>query len=475
MRSGFLGRRVIQFHPTLTCNLRCRHCYSGSGPEIRGELAPARVLPFFAAMREEGYETVSFSGGEPLLYRHFLVLVDALAAMGYRINVTTNGLLLKGRLLEALVPRIGLVAVSVDGPPALHDRLRARRGAFARAESALDRLRAAGLPFGLVHTVTRPSIPHLPWLADFAHAKGAALLQLHPLDPTGRGGEIETEFGLDEEARARLFLLGRLFEDRLPDSIAVQVDLHPRAALCAQARDYRLLEPVHAAGLAPGTKLSEVVNPLVITERGEAVPFVYGLASDFTLALTGGDWRRDLEDFRRRGAVRLRRFLGTRFAELERSEVRFVDWYAHLARAAGEEAAGPTAVGRSGGSAIPIARSTASSVEQPEQEAEYEAHQDRGGDRDVDAHAVALDDDVSRQPAETELAEKRPQQTDDDQQQTEEDEELRHHLPPLAAVSSRAVNQPFSQARWSMLSKGWGLAVGGSPARKASRPATKAS
>jgi len=331
VRSGFLGRRVIQFHPTLACNLRCRHCYSGSGPEKRGGLAAEEVLPFFAAMREEGYETVSFSGGEPLLYRPLLAVTDALLAMGYRVNLTTNGLLLRGRLLEALAPRIGVVAVSIDGPPELHDRLRARNGAFARAEAALDRLREAGLAFGVIHTVTRAGMPHLPWLADFACEKGASLLQLHPLDPTGRGAEVEAELGLDEEARARLYLLGRLFEDRLPGRVAVQVDLHPRSALCAAADAYRLLDPGHADGLAAGTPLSEVVNPLIVTERGEAVPFVYGLAPDFTLARPAGDWRADLRRFRGKGAVRLRRFLAACFAELARSSERFVDWYAFLA------------------------------------------------------------------------------------------------------------------------------------------------
>ena len=30
--------RIVQIHPTRRCNLRCLHCYSSSGPEVKGEL-----------------------------------------------------------------------------------------------------------------------------------------------------------------------------------------------------------------------------------------------------------------------------------------------------------------------------------------------------------------------------------------------------------------------------------------------------
>lgn len=35
---GPTGRRILQIHPTLRCNLRCEHCYSSSGPWEHQEL-----------------------------------------------------------------------------------------------------------------------------------------------------------------------------------------------------------------------------------------------------------------------------------------------------------------------------------------------------------------------------------------------------------------------------------------------------
>ncbi len=84
---------LIQSHPTLRCNLRCKHCYSSSGTEEAGELPVAALEEFLAEVGEEGFNAVGISGGEPLTHRPLPRLLASARRLGLYASVTTNGLL----------------------------------------------------------------------------------------------------------------------------------------------------------------------------------------------------------------------------------------------------------------------------------------------------------------------------------------------------------------------------------------------
>ncbi len=52
---------------TNQCNLRCRHCYAGSGEKLDNELSTAEVKGLLEELSRLGSVEVEFSGGEPLL------------------------------------------------------------------------------------------------------------------------------------------------------------------------------------------------------------------------------------------------------------------------------------------------------------------------------------------------------------------------------------------------------------------------
>ena len=60
--------RVVQVHPTTQCNLRCRHCYSSSGPQSKAVLPGSLLVEVLRDAAQEGYNAVGISGGEPLMY-----------------------------------------------------------------------------------------------------------------------------------------------------------------------------------------------------------------------------------------------------------------------------------------------------------------------------------------------------------------------------------------------------------------------
>jgi MoaA/NifB/PqqE/SkfB family radical SAM enzyme len=125
---------------TWRCNLRCRMCNIWRRDPGGDELTAAEVDDFFR--RADGFRWVGFTGGEPFLRADLPELVDAAVARCRgldAVHANTNGQLREPvvALLEHARrrhPRVAAVlTVSVDGPPAVHDAIRGRDGAWRRA------------------------------------------------------------------------------------------------------------------------------------------------------------------------------------------------------------------------------------------------------------------------------------------------------------------------------------------------------
>jgi MoaA/NifB/PqqE/SkfB family radical SAM enzyme len=261
---------TVQVHASRYCNLRCTHCYSTSGPEWRAALPPALLIEALGAAHAQGYRRLSFSGGEPLLYRGLVEVLDAARQLGMLTSLTTNGIPMLPKRLAALAPDLDLIAVSLDGAPERHDALRGP-GAFRRMAARLPALRASGIPFGFLFTLSEASLHDLAWVAEFALEHGAALLQIHPLEQTGRAAAGPPPDDLIANAAYLAYLrLDALIGDR----IALQLDLAHRAVV--QAEPWRVYADP-AAPAVPEAPLAERLDTLVIEDDGTVMPLQYGL------------------------------------------------------------------------------------------------------------------------------------------------------------------------------------------------------
>lgn len=240
-------------------------------------------------MADEGYGVVAFSGGEPFLYPDFVAVLEAAKSFGLRRLAVTNGTVLTGKRTAALA-LLDLVAVSVDGREAVHNRLRRSPTAFARMLKGLDVVRDADLPFGIAHTVTRESLPDLPWMAEFAVEQGARILQLHPLgmvgaakDMQGAAGDSLDGVGLDGEILARTWLTALALQADYGDRLAIHVDLFNRATLAVRPD---LVVPGDATEGADAL-LSDILNPLVLMSNGDLSPICHAMDPALRLGRLG--------------------------------------------------------------------------------------------------------------------------------------------------------------------------------------------
>ena len=325
-----MALRTVQVHLNRLCNLACLHCYSRSGPGERESLPPELVESFLADSKGQGYDVASFSGGEPFLYPHFAEILERTRALGMSAIAVTNGTVLKGPRAAAL-PLLDLVAVSVDGPEPVHNALRGSPTAFSRMVEGLEIVRASGTPFGIAHTVTRDSLPHLPWMAEFARSAGAEVLQLHPLGLVGAAADHGLGL-LDGETLARTYLTALALRADHGAALRIHIDLFNREQL--RGNPALIVPPAEAGADA---LLADAINPLVLRSDGRVSPICHELAGAFALA----DLRRDslgraAGRFLEQGLPRLHRFCREIADRLLAEEDcwPYLNWYELLAREA---------------------------------------------------------------------------------------------------------------------------------------------
>ena len=126
---------------------------------------------------------------------------------------------------------------------------------------------------------------------------------------------------------ARLYLLAEFFKIQAADALKIQLDLSPIEHVVANRKRYAVLD--EQSGAHP--QLADLVNPVVLDERGQLWPLAYGMAADQRIA--AGDteqWFSDVDAYLRLGAQPLRDLLTSGLRQLEAADDVFVDWYAFL-------------------------------------------------------------------------------------------------------------------------------------------------
>lgn len=219
-----------------------------------------------------GFDVVSLSGGEPLLYDGLGEVLQAARHHGCRINLVSNGILVASSRYRRHVDKLDAIALSVDGLPARHNRIRGSDQSFDQVRRAAEILRSERKPFGLIHTMTSESLDEIETLAQIAVDWGARLLQLHPFEAAGRGLGAAGMTALDADQRRLAYLLAAVLRVQHP-GLLIQLDLVHRD----------VARQLPEALLAAAAEVPAVPNELVLEEDGSIVPISYGLARQWAI------------------------------------------------------------------------------------------------------------------------------------------------------------------------------------------------
>lgn len=187
---------TISLFLTRRCNLRCPMCGQW-GEEGSFKLLSGEVVKEELTLREIGSllddlkafrPNITLFGGEPMLYPHWIEVIDYAKRLGMRCNIVSNGLLLE-RYLDDVI-RVGLdeIVFSLDGPEEVHDKMRGLKGAFKKAiegfKGLKERKKGDGLKRPLVTincTIYEFNYNSLEGVVDVAEDIGACAITFHHL------------------------------------------------------------------------------------------------------------------------------------------------------------------------------------------------------------------------------------------------------------------------------------------------------
>ncbi|MDQ7825558.1 MAG: radical SAM protein [Candidatus Eremiobacteraeota bacterium] len=156
------------FHMTDACNFQCTYCYADArtrGARMTLEIIKAAMEKVFRDMPSPCVSFV-FHGGEPLLLKPLILEAIEFSEKTSRrfgkhasYSIQTNGSLIDDELIGAALHHRIEIGVTLDGPPALHNRTRVYpdgRGTFDDVWEASQRALAAGVPLGFICIVHDP-------------------------------------------------------------------------------------------------------------------------------------------------------------------------------------------------------------------------------------------------------------------------------------------------------------------------------
>lgn len=182
---------TLQWHITQACDLHCKHCYDRSE---RSPLALEKglailddLLAFCRSRQVKGQ--VSFSGGNPLLYPHFIKLYRAATERGFGTAVLGNPAP-RGRIEELLgIQGPNFFQVSLEGLRGPNDAIRGP-GHFEKTLEFLGVLRELHIYSMVMLTLTRDNLDQVLPLAELLRGKTDSFT-FNRLSQVGEGAKLQ--------------------------------------------------------------------------------------------------------------------------------------------------------------------------------------------------------------------------------------------------------------------------------------------
>lgn len=136
-----------QIELTRFCNLKCLYCYSESGSHQRTKFLPEKVFEIIDELETLGCVWVDFTGGEPFLFRGWYDVFKYVNDKSILLSIHTNGTIIDEEIIEKLSHlRVKQIQISLDSHlPEIHDKVRGKRGAFAKTINSIRTLKQIGI------------------------------------------------------------------------------------------------------------------------------------------------------------------------------------------------------------------------------------------------------------------------------------------------------------------------------------------
>lgn len=176
----------LTFQLTRGCNLKCIYCSEPPGIKMRPHEQVLEMLDKLFGMRR-----IIFSGGEPMLYKHFWEVLEYARERFEKVVLSTNGVYITRDNVDRLRDLVDYVDITVDGPRKQHNGI---RGNYEGVMRGLTQVAAAGIPFSTICVCLPGNQNAVHYIAQTGDALGAVKVKVLTPIPKGRSMGIFQDF-----------------------------------------------------------------------------------------------------------------------------------------------------------------------------------------------------------------------------------------------------------------------------------------
>lgn len=177
----------ISMNITKKCNLRCKQCFSDSGDLLSNELSTREVYDLFDDMHKYGTFFICIGGGEPLMRKDILEVLEYGHKKQLAVSIVSNGILFTKDLIETLNQYcLDTIWISLEGLEYNHERLRGK-GTYTKALQAINLLKKySNAKIAIRVSLSKYNLDEYSQIIDLAEKMGVDILRFTPLLEYGR-------------------------------------------------------------------------------------------------------------------------------------------------------------------------------------------------------------------------------------------------------------------------------------------------
>jgi radical SAM protein with 4Fe4S-binding SPASM domain len=187
------------------CNLYCSFCVRNASKDLKGLLSISSFGEILDKLKFFDHKPqIALTGGEPLMHKNFLGLIQLISQMGFLFSITTNGTIHRLDILDALkeIKEFRHFIISIDSAEEMiHNQIRKGVNSFKKTIDFIELLNVRNIPFCINMTVNDLNYKTVTETIKLAKSVGAKDISIATVKPSGRGDATLSQIEQNEIIR----------------------------------------------------------------------------------------------------------------------------------------------------------------------------------------------------------------------------------------------------------------------------------